>query len=250
MRASSIYDNEYTYTGRRLDKETGIYQYPHRVYAAGLGRFCSRDPIGLTEGQTVLQEYVVGNPIRATDPYGLKRLGQKWEVPDFFWWYYSGTGQVPLDEVGLLIPWWNHIKPQIYHDLKTKMVPGLEGKSDCYTGKTSGVFDVGPFNIHVVAGGGITDPLTVMGNSQVKVRGKCSIEIDCQKCCNGSVEVSQSSGSCDLDFSVADRFQNPLDWGGHFAKKDWPGATPYALVASWFHVYKWDYWYNPCEENQ
>ena len=47
IRSASSYDNEYTYTGRRLDAETGIYYYRHRYYAAHLGRFCSRDPIGI-----------------------------------------------------------------------------------------------------------------------------------------------------------------------------------------------------------
>ena len=41
-----------------------------RVYAAQLGRFCSRDSIGQTLLTTGLYEYVRGNPVRALDPTG------------------------------------------------------------------------------------------------------------------------------------------------------------------------------------
>ena len=44
--SASSYANVYTYTGRQLDTETGLYYYRHRMYHAQLGRFCSRDPIG------------------------------------------------------------------------------------------------------------------------------------------------------------------------------------------------------------
>ncbi len=69
IRSNSIYDNEYTDTGRRLDKENGIYQYRHRCYHAGLGRFCSRDPVGY-EGGSCLFQYTEGSPIAGLDPTG------------------------------------------------------------------------------------------------------------------------------------------------------------------------------------
>ena len=37
--------NPYTFTGRRFDEETGIYQFRYRYYHAQLGRFVSRDPL-------------------------------------------------------------------------------------------------------------------------------------------------------------------------------------------------------------
>src|SRR5690606_33308147 len=36
--------NEYLYTGRRLDPETGLTQFRNRYYHAQLGRFVNRDP--------------------------------------------------------------------------------------------------------------------------------------------------------------------------------------------------------------
>jgi RHS repeat-associated protein len=59
-----------TYTGQRLDTETGLYQYRNRYYHARLGRFISRDPIGYEGSQWNLYEYVEGRPIVFTDPSG------------------------------------------------------------------------------------------------------------------------------------------------------------------------------------
>ncbi len=71
IRSSSTYDNKYTYTGRQLDKETGIYQYRHRVYCAALGRFCGRDPLGYTDCINLV-EYVWDSPVGRIDPLGLQ----------------------------------------------------------------------------------------------------------------------------------------------------------------------------------
>lgn len=67
--------NEFLFTGRKLDPETGLYQYRHRYYHAQLGRFVNRDPIGYRGGMN-LYAYVGGRPTRRLDPYGLKP-GQK-----------------------------------------------------------------------------------------------------------------------------------------------------------------------------
>ncbi|MBY0588589.1 RHS repeat-associated core domain-containing protein [bacterium] len=61
-----------TYTGQRLDTETGLYQYRNRYYHAKLGRFISRDPIGYEGSQWNLYEYVGGRPTISVDPEGLQ----------------------------------------------------------------------------------------------------------------------------------------------------------------------------------
>jgi RHS repeat-associated protein len=43
VRSASSYANAYTYTGRQLDTETGLFYYRARFYAAQLGRFLARD---------------------------------------------------------------------------------------------------------------------------------------------------------------------------------------------------------------
>jgi RHS repeat-associated protein len=67
----SLYGNPWTFTGRRLDGETGLMQYRERMYDTGLGRFISRDPIGYEGGGLGLYEYCGGMPGSATDPFGL-----------------------------------------------------------------------------------------------------------------------------------------------------------------------------------
>ena len=40
-------ENPYTYTGRELDSETGLYYYRARAYDPFIGRFQQDDPLGL-----------------------------------------------------------------------------------------------------------------------------------------------------------------------------------------------------------
>ena len=63
--------NPFTFTGREYDKETGLYYYRARYYDAKVGRFVSKDPIGLAGGDINLYSYVGNNPVRYVDPLGL-----------------------------------------------------------------------------------------------------------------------------------------------------------------------------------
>jgi len=72
-RSSSSYDNPYTFTGRRLDTESGLYYFRARYYDPELGRFINRDPAKYIDGQNLYQ-YVQGGAPNATDPTGLARF--------------------------------------------------------------------------------------------------------------------------------------------------------------------------------
>lgn len=61
--------NEFLYTGRRLDPETGLQYSRYRYYGAELGRFLTRDPIGYLGGKD-LYAYVGGMPTGYVDPLG------------------------------------------------------------------------------------------------------------------------------------------------------------------------------------
>jgi len=60
----------YLYTGREYDKLSGLYNYRHRFYHPGLGRFLQPDPIGF-EGGLNFFAYTNGAPLWRIDPFGL-----------------------------------------------------------------------------------------------------------------------------------------------------------------------------------
>ena len=68
---TSAIGNEYLYTGRRRDPETGLQLNRNRFYHATMGRWVSRDPIGYNGSQWNLYEYVGGMPTIELDPMGL-----------------------------------------------------------------------------------------------------------------------------------------------------------------------------------
>jgi RHS repeat-associated protein len=66
---SSYGANEIIYCGYRYDPESETYYVRNRYYAPTLGRWLTRDPIGLAGG-TNLYEYVGGVAVGAADPNG------------------------------------------------------------------------------------------------------------------------------------------------------------------------------------
>ena len=85
--SESQINNFFNFTGREWDGETGLYYYRARYYDAELGRFLSRDPLGILnqipqligcskdkiemgDGPN-LYAYVKNNPINLVDPFGL-----------------------------------------------------------------------------------------------------------------------------------------------------------------------------------
>jgi RHS repeat-associated protein len=71
VRSVSNYANAYTYTGRQLDAETGLYYYTHRSYHSQLGRFGSRDPAGFECLALNMLSYVGSKPTDRGDSLGL-----------------------------------------------------------------------------------------------------------------------------------------------------------------------------------
>jgi RHS repeat-associated protein len=75
--------NDITYTGRRLDQQTGNYYYRARYYNPVLGRFISRDPLSAAEFKegSNLYAYVGNNGANFIDPYGLQGSRKGWSKP-------------------------------------------------------------------------------------------------------------------------------------------------------------------------
>ena len=63
--------NPYTFTGRELDNESGLYYYRARYYDSVVGRFINEDPIGFAGGIN-FYVYVQNNPVRFVDPFGFE----------------------------------------------------------------------------------------------------------------------------------------------------------------------------------
>jgi RHS repeat-associated protein len=61
----------YGYTGKELDKETGLQYNRARYLDLVLARWISQDPIGFAGGDANLYRYVGNSPTNATDPSGL-----------------------------------------------------------------------------------------------------------------------------------------------------------------------------------
>ena len=66
--------SDFGFTGHHYDRPTGLSLAPARGYDAVLGRWLSRDPIGLRGGLN-LYGYVDNDPLNAFDPTGLQRSG-------------------------------------------------------------------------------------------------------------------------------------------------------------------------------
>jgi RHS repeat-associated protein len=68
--ASSAISAPWLFTGRRYDRESGLYHYRARTYSAELGRFLQMDPIKFDAGDPNIFRYVGNDPFNWTDPSG------------------------------------------------------------------------------------------------------------------------------------------------------------------------------------
>ena len=74
-----VKDNPYRYAGYQYDKETGLYYLIARYYQPESGVFLSQDPDPGDSDDILTQNgytYVSNNPIKYTDPDGMKQLHQ------------------------------------------------------------------------------------------------------------------------------------------------------------------------------
>lgn len=81
----------YRYTGKERDEETGFSYHGARYYVGGLGRWCSADPNGISDGLNVYR-YVRNNPMIGVDPNGGSTL-------PFLLFLQSDNAQVDLNEL-------------------------------------------------------------------------------------------------------------------------------------------------------
>lgn len=75
-----VFEFPLRFSGQYSDKETNLSYNYYRDYAPSLGRYMQSDPIGLRAGINIYQ-YVLAQPLTATDPYGLKSWSWRELVP-------------------------------------------------------------------------------------------------------------------------------------------------------------------------
>jgi RHS repeat-associated protein len=64
----------YRFTGKERDEENGLSYHGARYYAPWLGKWMNPDPAGFKDSPNLYQ-YVLGNPLRLTDPSGMGSVG-------------------------------------------------------------------------------------------------------------------------------------------------------------------------------
>lgn len=67
----SYYGHRFLFQGRDYFHELGIYDYRHRFYHPGIGRFVQTDPTGFDGGDMNLFRYCGDDPVDGSDPMGL-----------------------------------------------------------------------------------------------------------------------------------------------------------------------------------
>jgi len=110
VRTVSAVGNPWTFTGRRLDGETGLMYYRARMYDVGLGRFIKRDPLEYIENRSNIGVYSINTlGVSPPGPYA-KRFGNystatgtqiRAELPNNSYQYSSNLPTTRLDPQGL-----------------------------------------------------------------------------------------------------------------------------------------------------
>jgi RHS repeat-associated protein len=89
-------ENPYTFTGRRLDDESGLMQYRNRYYSVELGRFMSRDPLPQATGAIALRRCPSD---RLAEEAGSRAVTGR--GPANLYWYCHGSPASHVDPSGL-----------------------------------------------------------------------------------------------------------------------------------------------------
>jgi RHS repeat-associated protein len=84
------------FQGREWIAELGIYDYRHRMYHPGLGRFMQTDPSGFDAGDMNLFRYCADDPVDLTDPMGMMPEQSYSGVVDVS--FDSGLGSMSRDQ--------------------------------------------------------------------------------------------------------------------------------------------------------
>lgn len=264
------------YAGYRYDRNTGLYLIRNRWLDCVTGSWLSRDPLGFSAGlnmylYTSNRPISSLDPLGLIDPtnrsFGsdagdglmsninttVKNPGPIPPVPfgtiNFVQRYCMGNGE-PLDlaTTGLFDTWRNDATVSPYFDDWYKRFEEMF-KGDCdnpsrdYEGNDK-------FEVSTKSGlegdgrrrGGsgespLSDPIFSLGWSDIYVKYSCRMMTKCE--CSeetGMLTVRSWEANCWFDFSLRDKFENPIDIGGPFYSgpgADPPCTSPYKINHDW-----------------
>ncbi|MCF6285265.1 MAG: hypothetical protein L3K26_08750, partial [Candidatus Hydrogenedentes bacterium] len=97
--AESAFQNAYLFNGRRFDSDTGLYYYRTRYMNPEIGRFISRDTIGLWGDENNLGNpytYAGNNPWSNLDPFGEDVVDDFNPYSKQKWGIAEGMGRLPF----------------------------------------------------------------------------------------------------------------------------------------------------------
>jgi RHS repeat-associated protein len=206
---------------------SGVHYYGYRYYNPTLGRWVNRDPIEEQGGFNVYG-FLGNGTISSVDYLGLFRptvprdpssASSGWTPADFILWYWIGFGRsVDLSGMG----WFNTaFRERISHDIArmkrqiTRNIPNASCDSvDSVRVEFSGVAS-GNFRISEPATAwfdALLDVHMVLNQGRIRMAYTCVGNVECS-CCSGALIPTTGTFSCNLEFSISDRFANPMDWG-------------------------------------
>ncbi len=226
----------FAYTGREWDVELGLYYYRARYYDPEVGRFLSRDPLGLAAGPNPYT-YVENSPTNYLDPSGqvvdICRSMRPWNDQCFVSHYWRGFGRtVDVIEVGLLqaLRAAKGTKDAL-QATQARIQTGAARQAstlceDCDKNKGSKPFTFGTDRRRFERDFTDEPGLFVYGNGYLYTSSACSGTANCQ--------TRTCSFECDITVDVPDKFEDVFSCRERFG----PGHScdvgiPYNMKARW-----------------
>ena len=105
---SGDYENDYKFTGKELDEDTGLYYYEARYHDARIGRFISKDPLNGNIENPQSQNaysYVQNNSLKYIDPDGKEAVltiddkKKKMDIEATIFIYGSGASEERANKI-------------------------------------------------------------------------------------------------------------------------------------------------------